>query len=160
MLDGTPTTEVWQDLNLTKEDTEEIINNHNEAVALIENENYTDADADEYYAAYLPHGYTIEELDKIITAPNHIDTLIAQLAALPANIQEVMSMNVKLAKEIPILLLHSELMYDEHKQVIKNYADKLGEQTKSVMITGSNHSDIYLHREVICKEIDVFLQNQ
>ena len=164
MLDCTSSAEDME--ALSKEELEEIRQLHHQALDTVENEDYTDADVEEYYAEYLKYGYTTEELDEIITVPNHMETLIGQLVALSQNVQEVMALDFP--AKIPVLSLCSEVGVgcegDEIEESRKDLAqahklhmDKLGGRGKLVVIEGSNHSDICYRSEVICKEIDKFL---
>ena len=165
MLDCTSSAEEME--AASKEELEEMMNTYHEALAAMENEDYTDADIKEYYDEYLKYGYTTEELDEIITVPNHMETLIGQLAALPENVQEVMTMNF--LSKIPVLAFGSEVgagcegdeieqSRKELTQAHKLHIEKLGGHGKLVMIEGSNHSDIYYYSEIICREIDKFLE--
>jgi pimeloyl-ACP methyl ester carboxylesterase len=151
----------------TKEEIDEVRNIYNSAIAGIESLDNEDFDPDvefaELYTEYLPYGYTKEEIYETCTIPNHMDTLIAQIIDLSASVQEVMTMDVKLSKDIPILMLGGDTGYgcedNELEKARKDHMKKLGGQVKLVIIEGASHGDIYFYREVIRKEIDEFLSN-
>ena len=126
---------------------------------------YYDEDAvKEIYAEMMGHGYTMEELEELDQIPNHLETLIAQEMTVSSNIVEVSAM--PFPKEIPVLSFTCgliELDDDEcveYEKYRKDHMDRLGENAKLVTIEGSNHVDIYYHRDyrkIISQEIDMFL---
>jgi hypothetical protein len=125
----------------------------------------------DFFGEYLPHGYTEDETREIFTIGNHIDTLRVQYLALPANVAEVMSMDIQLGKAIPILALHSAISDEEdvtqddingHEQYIKRHLEKLGEVKRHTVMENSSHQDIYNNgnfRKLICEEVEAFVDN-
>jgi len=166
LLDCTPTTQNYaQVLDIAKNDLDEM-ESLSKSPELSEAEYEEAIEAD--IAEYTEHGYTIEEIREIVETIGtlyHMDTQIAQFAALPKNILEVMTMQIP--KEIPILVLLYDLRVqldddelDEHEKYLKGHMDRLGEHAKCIIIRGSTHADIYYHRnyrKIISKEIDEFL---
>jgi pimeloyl-ACP methyl ester carboxylesterase len=154
------------------ENTESMTNEElNEFVVSYNTTKLTDDEFVEFINEYLPNGYTEKETREIFTMGNHVDTLREQYIALPANIEEVMSMNVQLGKSIPILMFNSEFSELDEEDItqdyivglekyIKHHLDKLCGVKKQIIIKGSNHFDIYNngeYRQLICKEISAFL---
>lgn len=169
LLDSTSTAQDKEDMEeLTEEKFEEVreLLNKNEMDIM----NSTPEEWDKYYAseeysefveAFLSYGYTKEEADMIITTPNHTDTLITQGIALPENVKEVKEMNTQIADKIPTLVFSSEPEGDECMKKIKDQLEKLGKVEKHVIIEGSDHVNICTHiehRDIICKEVDAFLE--
>jgi len=112
---------------------------------------------EELYAEYLPLGYTKEELEVQAITPNHGKTLDAQYRMLPENVKEVMATDVKIADEIPVLVISAEPKGDEHVKAVDDHLEKLGKVKKHVIIDGSDHDTITFYRDIISKEVDEFL---
>jgi len=165
LLDSTPTVEefakIWA---YTEEDIEKakaVI----ESGELPEDTPYDEDIVKEIYAEFMKHGYTMEELEEIDEIPNHLETLIAQEMAFSPNILEVSSM--PFPGEIPVLALSGglvELDDDErvkYEDFRKDHMARLGDRAKLVIVEGSEHGNIYYHRDfrgIISKEIDEFLK--
>jgi len=114
---------------------------------------------EEFYAKYLPFGYTKEELEVQATTPNDDETIIAQDKMFPENVEEVMDLNVKIADDIPVLVFHAEPVDDEHVEAINDHLLKLGNVKKHIVIEGSDHGTITFYRDIIAKEVDEFLKD-
>jgi len=138
-------------------------------------EEYDQAFIDEYYAQYLPHGYTKKELHEQSKAPNDVDTLVAQAATFSECILEEMTMPIP--KGLPILAFRSDLLkqlddaevdedskqseLNEYEAYYKTHMERLGTQEELMTIIGSTHGDIYSHcnyHKFISQKIDAFLE--
>ena len=169
---------------LTEEDLEElqqIADEYYEIIVELEGASFKDFESDissgvmgpeelEELEFYLQCGYTKEEIFETSTLPNHMETLVAQYKALPANVHELFSTNTKLAETIPVLMMNAEIGYGCEGDEIEEsrvelakareiHRDKLGSKAKIVVIDGSHHGDIYYHIDEIVQEIDGFLES-
>ena len=109
---------------------------------------------------HIQAGYTKDEILEMSTTPNHMGTLVVQMRALPDNLREVVALERKL--ELPVFLLSCGEMKEDTKyqKHLKGHLEKLGAHAKHMFIDGSTHSDIYwrrAYREIICREVDDFL---
>jgi len=177
LLDSSPTVEGFaKKLALTDEDIGEMETALKSAYEPLKPlEEYEQAFIDEYYAEYLPHGYTKEELHEQSKVPNDVDTLVAQATTLSECVLEVMTMPIP--KGLPILAFRSDLLkqlddaevdedskqseLDEYEAYSKTHIERLGTQGELITIIGSTHGDIYSHcdyRELICQKIDAFFK--
>ena len=112
----------------------------------------------ELYPLYLPYGYTKEEANILATTLNHIDTVIAQIDALPENVREVMLLSTKIADTVPVLVINAEPEDDKHERAIYARLEKLGQVKRSIIVEGSEHGDIHRHVAIIRDEIDSLLK--
>ena len=177
LLDSSPTVEGFaKKLALTEEGIDEMKTALKSAYEPLKPlEEYEQAFIDAYYADYLPHGYTKEELHAQSKAPNDVETLVAQAATLSECVLEVMAMPIP--KGLPILAFRSDWFrqlddaevdedskqseLEEYEAYYKAHMERLGTQEELITIIGSTHGDIYSHcayRELICQKIDAFLE--
>ena len=169
---------------LTEEDLDElhqIANEYHEIIVELEGATLKDFESDissgvmdpaelEELEFYLQCGYTKEEIFEASTFPNHMETVVAQYKALPANVHEVFSINTKLTETTPVLMINAEIGHGcegdeveesrvELAQAREIHRDKLGSKTKMVVIGGSHHGDIYYHIDGIGQAVENFLES-
>jgi pimeloyl-ACP methyl ester carboxylesterase len=107
------------------------------------------------------NGYTKQEISEFVKFSNHAvnNTIIDQNVRFAANVQEVKDMPFPVG--VPVLVIKA----DAHKigvgkKSMEGHVKKLGDHAQSLVIPGSNHSNLYhnrAYRQMICEAAEQFI---